>query len=421
MPQLTGDGGRFLTIDDIMKEALRLLVNDCVLVNRVHRVTEQFSGQKGDTVSVRLPARVKSTSGRTIGIQPMIDQTVPVTVQNQENVGLSWHNKDMTLSIVDFGKRYLASAASQIAHAIDVSIQQEMAMGFFYGSGTPGTAANTSSFNYANAHMTNVGVPRDGALTNILNPLDAAEVREQLKTVYNPDMVRTAIERASIGRMAQAESYETAHMLAHTTGAFGGTPLVNGASQLGNTLVVDGGPNSVTGWLKKGDTFTIDGVYEVNPRTYLSTGRLQRFKATADVDTDGAGNASIPIIPAINDGTATLPDGEGANLTLAAYQNVTNAPADNAGINLIGAGNTAYRQNMRYHRDAVMFAPIQMHKPETASLCKMVRDPQTGISLMMTGGYNVTDGSETVRLDALWAVKTVYGELGHMIWSAQNQ
>lgn len=69
-------------------------------------------------------------------------------------------------------------------------------------------------------------------------------------------------------------------------GAGGGSPLVNGAGQTGRTLVIDGAPSSVTGWLKDGDYFHFD------------SGGLRELKlVTADVDTDGSGNATITFEP----------------------------------------------------------------------------------------------------------------------------
>jgi hypothetical protein len=65
-------------------------------------------------------------------------------------------------------------------------------------------------------------------------------------------------------------------------GAGGGTPRVNGGSQTGTSLVTDGWPpNQVV--LKAGDMF--------------SCGELKR--ASADVLSDGSGNATITFRPAI--------------------------------------------------------------------------------------------------------------------------
>ena len=65
-------------------------------------------------------------------------------------------------------------------------------------------------------------------------------------------------------------------------GVGGGTPRVNGANQTGGSLIIDGCPLSTTGWLKAGDQFSVEN-------------RLRIL--TADVDTDGSGNATLVFRP----------------------------------------------------------------------------------------------------------------------------
>lgn len=67
-------------------------------------------------------------------------------------------------------------------------------------------------------------------------------------------------------------------------GSYGGTPLVNGGSQTGNTLTADGASAGITDWAKARDFISFDN---------------QIRMVTADVDSDGGGNLSIPIWPAI--------------------------------------------------------------------------------------------------------------------------
>jgi len=67
-----------------------------------------------------------------------------------------------------------------------------------------------------------------------------------------------------------------------------GTPLVDGASQLGNDLDVKGLTPSITGILKAGDWVQV------------GTGVLSRLHmATEDVDSDSSGKATIPLEPAL--------------------------------------------------------------------------------------------------------------------------
>lgn len=416
MPRLSGDGNVTLTDDVIAKEALRLLKNELIAMQCVNRDITPRYGEFGDTISVKLPARVKSASGRTLVKQPMVDRVTALVCDNQEHVGLEFNAIDRSLSITEFATRYLKSATSQLAHAVDKSILVAAKNGFFHSTGTPGTALDTDEFIDAAAFQTMLGHPNDGMSHNILNPLDAASIRKELKTLYNPEMVKTAIERAYCGPLAGSDSFETAQMISHTVGDHGGTPLVAGASQAGTTLNIDGAPASRTGFLKRGDVITIAGVFSVNPRTYESTGELHQFVVTADVDSDGAGLAAIPISPEINDGNQTTLDKEGASISTRAFQNVTALPADNAAITIMGAANTTYRQNLLLHKDAVTVAPVDITIPDTAPLAKRVRDEDSGLSILMTGQYNITDMVQTYRLDVLWAVKALYPELGRRIW-----
>ena len=77
-------------------------------------------------------------------------------------------------------------------------------------------------------------------------------------------------------------------------GALGGTPIVDGGSQVGQAIDISGGPTSQNGWLLRGDHMAFDnGTY------------LELKIVTADVDTDGSGDATIPIYPEIHISPAT--------------------------------------------------------------------------------------------------------------------
>ena len=80
-------------------------------------------------------------------------------------------------------------------------------------------------------------------------------------------------------------SLDVAHqMFVDTLGAGGGTPLVNGASQTGASIITDGWPAG-TLVLKAGDLVT------------FATGPTLVYDITADVTSDGTGNATLPVSP----------------------------------------------------------------------------------------------------------------------------
>lgn len=68
-----------------------------------------------------------------------------------------------------------------------------------------------------------------------------------------------------------------------------GTPLVNGGSQTGTSLTTDGWTNGVTGIMKAGDYFTVNGELKM---------------MTADVNSNGSGQATLTFEPALRSSPA---------------------------------------------------------------------------------------------------------------------
>ncbi len=70
------------------------------------------------------------------------------------------------------------------------------------------------------------------------------------------------------------------------TGSAGGTPLVNGASQTGDELIIDGATAGQTGWLKAGDYIQLG-----------SGSSTELYIVLADANSDGSGNVTLDIWP----------------------------------------------------------------------------------------------------------------------------
>ena len=412
MPQTTGSGNKLLTDDIILKEAMFQYKNNLVACRNVYRDMEKrLAQQVGNQISIKKPFRSKSTEGRTLGNTAMIDNSITLTISRQRNVGLEFTVQDRTLSIQDFSQRYIQPAIGEIATLIDKSILDVAAVSAYFHSGTVGSALNVTSVMFTKANVNNVGIPDDGNRIGMLNEIDAANISSSVSTVFNEKMVEGAIKKGYMGPLSGFEMNSSQLVPTHTVGNYGGTPLTNGADQDGSSIVTDGWTSSVTGLLKQGDLITFAGVFEINPVTYESTGRLQTFTVTADVDSDVSGNATIPISPAINDGTGTITDGEGNSISDAAYQNVSAKVADGAAITVLGDAGGIYRQNFFWHKNAIGLAMVDLHLPQSASSAVRVRDNDTGLSLSMTTDYDITNHTETSRIDALWGVKMLNPEL----------
>src|SRR5665213_1912304 len=166
-----------------------------------------------------------------------------------------------------------------------------------------------------------------------------------------------------MGRTAGFDFMENTLWPSQTVGTKAGTPLVNGATQTGATLITDGWTAS-TAALKKGDIFTLAGVTSVHPESKINTGQVQQFVATADGTADGSGNLTIAISPAM--------------VTSGATQNVSGSPADNAAITVTGTASTPYGISMAYQKNAFAFASADLIMPKGVDFA--AREVLDGIS-----------------------------------------
>ena len=413
MPQSTGVENVFLDDDIILNEALFQFKNNLVACKNVYRDLERrIVNGVGDQISVKKPFRVKSTEGRTLGVSPLVDNSVTLVINRQRNTGLEFTLQDRSLSIQAFSERYIQPAIGEIATQIDKSILDVAEASTYFHFGTVGTALSHTAVMFAKAHVNNVGIPDDGKRKAMLNEIDTANVASAISALSNEGLTKGAIEKGYEGDLSGFKTFSSQLVPTHTVGAQGGTPLAKSATpQTGNSILTDGWSNSISGLLLEGDLISFAGVYEINPITYESTGRLQTFVVTADVDSDGSGNATIGISPSINDGTLTTTDTEGTTVSLAAYQNVSAAIADNAAITVLGDANGIYRQNFFWHQNAIGLAMVDLYLPESAATAKRVSDLDTGLSLSLTKDYDIVNHQETTRIDALWGVKMMSPEL----------
>lgn len=410
-----------LTDDIIVKDALRLLINNLVATPLVYRNYEQnFVKKVGESIRLELPYRTRTAEGSSLVVQPMVDLNTDLTINRRQHFALNYTDTDRTLSIQNFRERYLKSGVAQLANVVDRSVLATL-KSIFHSGGVPGTTpGNYLAFSSAAAFQTDYAVPDDGMRRAVVNPTTCSVLSNEVKGLFNEAMVKGAYMKGYKGDIAGYTMHETQNLPSHTVGALGGTPLINGANQTGTELATDGWtPNTQV--LNMGDVFTIDGVYGVNPQSYETTNRLHQFVAMEDVISDGSGEATITVSPALNDGTLVTNNSSGQLVSLKAYQNVTNAPADNAAISVFGAAGQTYRQDYLFHKECIALAMVDLVKPSTAVVAERARDEQTGLSMLLTGGYNINDASETHRIDVLWGTKAIYPELGYRLWGAGAQ
>jgi hypothetical protein len=400
----------------VTKEVARGFVNGVKFISNVNRTYdsqyEQAGAKVGYTVNARLPQRFTVTDGQALQLQNLYDQTVPITLTNQKNVAFGYSSAQATMELDDIRSRYVQPGAEALANAADVLTFTNVYRDIYNSVGTPGTTPSaTLTYLQAGVKLTDTATPLDGRVA-ILDPLAMATIANATQTLFNPGAVISEnYKNGMFGRkqLGIEEWYQDPNRPVHTTGTFtSATPEVNGANQTGSTLATDGWASGAT-TLKKGDVFTIEGVYSVNPLSYQSTGRLQQFVVTADASDSTGAIASLAISPSI--------------ITSGQLQTVSNSPADNADITMIGSAGGTYAysttvspQSFVYHPDAFAFVMADLQKPGAGAQATTVRSKALGFSIRMVEQYQIGTDQNPSRLDILIGAATIQARLAARVW-----
>jgi hypothetical protein len=401
----------------ITNESLRLLKNNLQFVKNCS--SENLSAfsetpKKGETINVRKPSRFSGRTGETYSAEDYNERVFPVTVQATEGVDLNFSNRELMFNQERFSERVLAPAMQTLANKIDRNCINLAVTAVANAVGTPGTIPTAlKTYAQARAKMSWEGAPQDEQNALLVTPDMQVEITDAIKGLFHSStQVEQAYAKGMMGVHAGAKWYECQNLYTHTVGALGGTPLTNGAgtdaasnpSATTSNVVTDGWTAAAATRLKKNDVITFAGCYAVNPWTRQSTGALRQFVVQADAASDASGNLTVTVSPAI---FASGP-----------FQNVTNVPADNSAITVLGAANTVSPVGLRFHRDAFLFTSFDQPTPTGAvEIAKMASDPSTGVKIRLIKDWDTKGNASITRLDVVYAFGTAYGELACRVQS----
>lgn len=386
----------------VTREMLRQVKNNLQFVRNC--AGEDFTGRftespkAGETIKVRLNNRFVGRDGETWSAEDYKERTVDMTVQQTAGVDLQLTNRELMFHVDHIAERIVGPAAVTLANKIDRAALLQAVQGTANFVGVPGTIPTAiKTYNQARAKTSWEGAPQDMSHCQLLSPDMQVEISDAVKSLFHDaPIVKKAFRTGMIGSGALgADWYECQNVITHTVGPLGGTPLTNGATADGATSVVtDGWTPAAAARLKKGDVITFAGVYAVNPWTRETIGSLRQFTVTADVSSDGSGNATIPIAPAI--------------IASGAYKNVTNVPADNSAILTFGHAsnyaNVQTPQGLRFHKEAFLFGSFDQPMPTKAvEFCQQVTDPETGLRIRYIRDWDTVNNKQISRFDAVWA------------------
>ena len=368
--------------------------------------------QIGFTVQQRIPQRFRVKRGQALQQQPILNQTVPISLTDQLQVSMGWSSADSAVTVEEVQSRYDKPAGAALANECDSFFGQQIYKSIYFSIGAPGVAiTDNESWTDGVAILRAFGVPDE--LLAVTDAKQQSKLVSSNLALFNPGSQISSIFKKGLfgmGALGVDEWAWDSNMPVHTTGSFtASTPAVAGASQTGSTLAIDG---LGTYAFKEGDVFTIDAVYGVNPISYVNTTILQQFVVTADVS--GTSTATLSISPSIIASTDSQ------------LQTVNALPANDAAITFVGATGTvgatmtatASKQNIIANPAA--FAWVSADLPVNLAGAVAGRTPGAKtdkVSIRYVDQYNIQTDQMPRRMDCLVGAAPVLPYFALRAWS----
>lgn len=405
-----------LTRQEITRETLMVLENNCKVLPNFYRDFEVEFGKKGgkigDTLYVRKPSRALGRDGQAYTPEPLIDTQVPVTINQQSGVDFEFSTAEKFLSLDDLKKRYLDKFGLSLANKLDsrcaLAAMQNTANLVGTPGTTPGLSGSDAFLTYAQAgqKLDEMGFPLvKGDRRMVITPAMRVGFADFAKGMFNPaPAISKMWKTGQVSDLLDYDWFVDQNIPTQTIGALGGTPAINGSGQTGTALITDGWSNSITGLLNVGDNLTIAGVFAVNPQSRVSTGSLQDFVVQATAASDGSGNSTLTIFPAI------VPSGQ--------FQNVSGSPADNALISVYhtaAAGQGALSglatpQGLCFQKEAFAFCSFPGDVPDGVDMGFEDRSQDIGVSLRFVRLFDGYRDQWINRFDVYYGISPLYSE-----------
>jgi hypothetical protein len=401
-------GNSLLTIDMITRKSLEILENNLVITRNVNRQYDDsfaVQGAKiGSTLRIRLPDRALVTDGAALQVQDDNEQNTTLTVGTQKHIGINFTSAELTMQLDDFAERVLKPRISQLASSVDADVANSF-KSIFQSVGTPGTVPATSLVLLQAQQKLNEAAAVMSPRYATVNPAANAGLVEGMKGLFNPtDTISKQFKNGLMGTgvLGYEEINMSQSIKVHTTGSATrtDTPIVKTTLTSGaNKVTFDNVTNAKT--LVPGDVFTIAGVFAVNPQTRESTGSLQQFVVTNTVTSAATEFVDVEFQPPVYAPTNAL-------------ATVTKLPAANDVVTFLGAAETAYPQNLIYHKDAIAFATADLIMPQGVDMAS--RAVHNGISMRVVRQYDINNDRMPCRVDILYGYSVIRPQMAVRLW-----
>jgi hypothetical protein len=368
--------------------------------------------QIGYTVQQRIPQRFRVKRGQALQQQPILNQTVPISLTDQLQVAMGWSSADDALEVEEVRERYTDPAGKALSAECDRFFTDQVYKSVYFNIGTPGQRISDNEVWTDGVGMLHeFGVPDE--LLAVVSSMQQSKLQSTNMSQFNPQATISRIFTKGFfgfGAFGVDEWAWDSNLPSFTTGSFtSSTPVVSGANQSGSSLAISG---MGTYALKEGDRFTIDNVFGVNPISYVNTNVLQQFVVTADVS--GSSTGTLTISPSI------IAD------TTSQLQTVNALPANGAAISFVGATGTvgatmtATTSRISLIANTAAFAFVSADLPVKLAGAVAGRTPGAKtdrVSIRYVDQYNIQTDQLPRRMDCLVGASPVMPSYGLVAYS----
>jgi len=322
----------------------------------------------------------------TANVQDVAQKSIPLARSVVRGIDMKYSSAELTQDVEGFKQYRLKPALATLAAKIDSYIYETVSDQIYQAVTLPVTNLDVDDILEAGEILDNMGAaPRDGSRICTLSPKGMRQMVSDTKGLFNPsDSLSRNYKDGIISLPTLGANFiSSANVSSHTVGSQDGNYVVTSAPAEGAVeLIVKTG----TGTVKKGDIYTVADVYEVNPLTKASTGRLKQFVVTAD---SAGGNVTLATSPAI--------------YAAGQYQNVDALPVADAAVTFLGTLSTVYRQGLLCHPNAfaVGFCDLETPTKGVVDSGRMVED---GVSISVVQWFDGVNRQEYLRFDVLFGV-----------------
>lgn len=384
-----------LTPTAVTRQIQKVLHGKLFLAKMVNRQYDsQYMGdgaKEGADIKIRLPNKYTLRTGKNAVAQDTSESSVTLTRATQIGVDMQFSSAELTMEMQDFSKRIIEPAAAIVASAIENAIAAQF-VNVPNVVGTAGTTpASMLTVLQAGARLDDNLVPRDGNRYVALSPNAMASMVDSYKGLFQKSgAIGDQYESGLIEDMATGFKWGMCPVInphVNSAGVVTGITVNDAAIANGDTTVT---VNTTTTAYSAGTIVTFAGCYAVNEETKVAYSHLKQFVVTS--------------------ATATVLTIDPPIYISGARQNVSAVPTNSGAVTVLGAASGSYPQHLAFHRDWLTLATCDLEDVSKFGAWG-AREVYDGISIRLARQWQGLSDNNLTRLDVLFGVKQMRGEL----------